>query len=79
MPKVLRDKVVILAHEGHQGVMKTKYQLRRKVWWPGIDKDVENLCKVCHGCQVTSSCDPPDLMPCVCLQVLLGKTAVQIC
>ena len=25
-----------------------------------MDKDVENLCKVCHGCQVTSSCDPPD-------------------
>ena len=27
-----------------------------------MDKDVENLCKVCHGCQVTSSCDPPDPM-----------------
>ena len=30
-----------------------------------MDKDVENLCKVCHGCQVTSSCDPPDPMSCV--------------
>ena len=27
-----------------------------------MDKDVENLCKVCHGCLVTSSCDPPDPM-----------------
>ena len=42
--------------------MKTKYRLRSKVWWPGMDKDVENLCKICHGCQVTSSCDPPDPM-----------------
>ena len=62
VPKVLQDKVVRLTHEGHQGVVKTKYWLRSKVWWPGMDKDVENLCKVCHGCQVTSSCDPPDLM-----------------
>ena len=62
VPKVLRDKVVRLAHEGHQGVVKTKYRLRSKVRWPGMDKDVENLCKVCHGCQVTSSCDPPDPM-----------------
>ena len=62
VPKVLRDKVVRLAHEGHQGVVKTKCRLRSKVWWPGMDKDVENLCKICHGCQVTSSCDPPDPM-----------------
>jgi len=62
VPKVLRDKVVRLAHEGHQGLVKTKYRLRSKVWWPGMDKDVENLCKVCHDCQVTSSCDPPDPM-----------------
>ena len=60
VPKVLRDKVVRLAHEGHQGVVKTKYQLQSMVWWPGMDKDVENLCKVCHGGQVSLSCDPPD-------------------
>ena len=50
--KVLRDRVVRLAHEGHR--------LQSKEWWPGMDKDVENL--VCHGCQVSSSCDPPDSM-----------------
>jgi len=62
VPGVLRDKVLTLAHEGHQGVVKTKYRLRSKVWWPGMDKDVEKVCKVCHGCQVTSGCDPPDPM-----------------
>ena len=62
MLKVLRDKVFRLAHEGHQGVVKTKYRLRSKVWWPGMDKDVEKLCKVCYCCQVTSSYDPPDQM-----------------
>ena len=65
VPKVLRDRVVRLAHEGHQGVVKTKYRLRSKVWWPGMNRDVENLCKICHGCKVMSSCDPPDPMSCV--------------
>ena len=41
-------------------IVKTKYQLRSKVWWPGMDKDVENVCKVCHGCQVTSGYGPSE-------------------
>ena len=28
----LRDHVIQLAHEGHQGVVKTKQRLRTKVW-----------------------------------------------
>ena len=59
VPKVLRDKVVRLAHEGHQWVVETKYRLQSKDWWPEWT-GVENL--VCHECQVCSSCDPPDLM-----------------
>ena len=31
VPRTLRDKVVRLAHEGHQGMVKTKYRLRNKV------------------------------------------------
>ena len=27
-----------------------------------MDKDVEQLCQVCHGCQVTSRYDPPQPM-----------------
>lgn len=62
VPKTLQDKVVRLAHEGHQGIVKTKYRLHSKVWWPGMDKGIEQLCKVCHGCQVTSRYDPPEPM-----------------
>ena len=43
-------------------MVKTKYRLRSKVWWPLMDKDVENLFKVCHGPHITSICDPPDPM-----------------
>ena len=38
IPRILREKVTKLAHEGHQGIVKTKARLRTKVWWPKIDK-----------------------------------------
>ena len=60
--RILLDKVVRLVHEGHQGMAKTKYRLRNEVWLLGMDKDVEKVCKVCHGCQVTSGYDPPKPM-----------------
>ena len=50
----LRQKVIDLAHEGHQGIVKTKERLRTKVWWPGIDRDTEKRVKSCHACQVVS-------------------------
>lgn len=53
---------VRLAHEEHQGIVKTKYRIRGKVWWPEMDKDVEKFPRVCHGFQVTSGFDPPEPM-----------------
>ncbi|XP_048765085.2 uncharacterized protein LOC125672921 [Ostrea edulis] len=52
-PKSLIKRVVELAHEGHQGVVKTKSFLREKVWFPGIDKIVESTIKYCIPCQAT--------------------------
>ena len=37
IPKSLRPEVLRLAHEGHQGIVKTKERLRVKVWWPKMD------------------------------------------
>ena len=41
VPRMLWNKVVKLAHEGHQGITKTKQYLRTRVWFPGLDKMVE--------------------------------------
>ena len=51
----LRNRVIDLIHEGYQALIKTN---QRKVWWAGIDKEVETKCKTCHGCQssVTTPC-----------------------
>ncbi|XP_043211659.1 uncharacterized protein K02A2.6-like isoform X2 [Amphibalanus amphitrite] len=56
----LRGKVLNLAHEGHQGVVRTKQRLRSCVWWPGVDVDVERLVRSCHACQVVSAGNPPE-------------------
>ena len=42
--------------------MKTKQRVRSKVWWPGIDREVEQRCKVCHGCQIVSGKPCPEPM-----------------
>jgi len=59
IPYSLRQDVLSLAHEGHQGIVKTKQRLRLKVWWPGIDKEAEILCRSCRSCQLVSSSDAP--------------------
>ena len=58
-PASLRDRILELAHEGHQGIVKTKERLRTKVWWPGIDRQAELKCKTCHGCQIVSQLAAP--------------------
>ena len=42
-------------HEGHRGVAKMKALARSYVWWPGIDKAIEQVSKGCTGCQLTQN------------------------
>ena len=62
VPENLHQQTLAIAHERHQGIVKTKALLREKVWWPGIDIQVESLIKCCRTWQVTSQptvkCEP---------------------
>ena len=51
IPKQLRKQVLQLAHEGHQGLVKTKKLIREKVWFPGIDALAAKAVKDCLACQ----------------------------
>jgi rubredoxin len=62
IPKTLRDRALDLAHEGHQGIVKTKERLRTKVWWVGMDKDSEKRVRSCHECQLVSQPAQPEPM-----------------
>jgi len=50
IPKDLQMRIIDLAHEGHERIVKTKQLLREKIYFPGIDKLVENVCKSCIPC-----------------------------
>lgn len=58
IPQALWAQTVELAHQGHQGVEKTKARIRTKVWFPKVDDLVEARVKECHACIVAEG-DPP--------------------
>ena len=41
IPQDLKKQTIALAHEGHQGIGKTKQVVRTKVWWLGME-DMKN-------------------------------------
>ena len=54
VPNFLEDKIVALAHIGHQGIVKCKQFLRERVWFKGMDKKVEDMVKGCMSCQLVT-------------------------
>ena len=54
MPNTLQAKVIEIAHEGHQGIEKTKRHLRSRIWFPKMDKMTEAAVKKCMACQVST-------------------------
>lgn len=51
---------MILVHEGHQEVTKSKHRLRAKGWWLGMDSQVERKGKECFECQLVSTPAGPE-------------------
>ena len=60
VPETLRDKIIKLAHEGHQGMVRTKSRIRSRVWWPGMDAMVEKYVQACHPCQLVGRRPNPE-------------------
>ena len=55
IPETMQQRMIDLAHEGHQGIAKIKSLLREKVWFVGIDGAVEKKVKSCLACQATTT------------------------
>ncbi len=66
VPVALRHTVISLAHEAHQGVVRTKQRLRELYWWPQMDSQVQSTVSTCIPCQFndkTQVTHPAPLQP----------------
>lgn len=59
VPKDLRLKALKVAHLGHPGATAMKSILRARVWWPGMNRDVEMYVASCMSCLLVSRQNPP--------------------
>ena len=50
IPKVLRKRVLMELHGVHVGVTRVKMLARSFVWWPNLDKDIEEMVHHCSTC-----------------------------
>ena len=55
VPRALQEDVVALAHSTHQGSTKTKQFLRARVWFPAMDRMVDEYVQSCIPCQAATS------------------------
>jgi transposase InsO family protein len=58
VPNSLRDFLLKDLHAEHQGMVRMKQLARRYMWWPNIDKDIENTVRVCERCQENARLPP---------------------
>ena len=62
VPQVAREAVIKILHEAHPGISRMKSLARGIVWWPGIDKDLEEKVAACEACQVNHKSPTPVLL-----------------
>lgn len=60
IPRSLQSRAIDIAHEGHQGMVKTKQLVREKVWFPHIDRLVETKVQSCLACLSTTPDHPAE-------------------
>lgn len=50
IPPVLCKQVLRELHETHVGIVRMKSLARAHVWWPGMDKEIEQVVHECYVC-----------------------------
>lgn len=54
MPTKLQPVILEELHAAHLGIVKMKAIARSFVWWPKMDKAIENVAASCESCQVAA-------------------------
>ncbi|XDV39047.1 hypothetical protein PO909_008342 [Leuciscus waleckii] len=66
VPVSLRGALINLAHQGHQGIVRTKQRLRDLYWWPAMDHSAQSAissCKLCQTHDKSAKTYTPPLQP----------------
>ncbi|XP_049522408.1 uncharacterized protein K02A2.6-like [Dermacentor silvarum] len=58
IPEALQKEVLSLMHANHPGVTAMKAIARSYVWWPHMDRRIEELVRCCRPCQVNRPSEP---------------------
>ena len=51
IPPSLRSIILAKFHENHPGIVAMKCLSRELIWYPGLDKDIEQVVRNCQICQ----------------------------
>ena len=63
IPSALRPQAIAIAHEGDQGMSRTKSFIRSKIWFPRVDEHVEDTIKSCIACQAATYANTSSMEP----------------
>lgn len=58
IPRIYRVRMLEELHSAHFGIVKTKSAARSRMWWPGIDKDIERWIGECNECSQVRNAPP---------------------
>lgn len=62
IPSILRERMLKELHNTHLGIVKMKCNARSRMWWPGIDADIECYSAACATC-ISLRARPPREVP----------------
>ena len=50
IPQKLRSEMLKQLHIPHMGIEKTNLRARRSMFWPGVNREIEDMVKLCNIC-----------------------------
>ena len=72
VPASLQQKILLIIHEGHQGIQTCRLRANISIWWPVISKHIKDLIEQCPTCVKEYSPHKEPLIP-TDLQITLGR------
>ena len=63
MAVALQKRILKEFHQGYPGIGRMKALMRSYIYWPNMDKDIEQVVKTCKGCQLAAKALPVKFIP----------------